>query len=224
VINSDAIRKYVICETISPSWPDFEPLYVRHAAPWSSQVRHSLERISSEYVFWLQDDYWILEKLNLEEVATFAPRMMQEQIDYLRLVAIPPSDSLQTVQIGTHNFGLVEPGSPYRRSLQASIWRRTHFYENLSQAQSPWQFEMHEPNPLGRHFALSRDSVPPISYLATAITKGKWSVRAQKVARLENLDLGRRRLFSPLEEWLLRNRFIFWMRYGLKPWLARHLR
>lgn len=221
VNDPETISCYVACELTSPSWPSFTPLNMPAGLPWSRQIRHALGQIDNEHILWMQDDYWLLNPVEFSQLSSLCEVMRIQGIDYLRLVPIPPAPEREEVKVHEFSFGLLAEDAPYRRSLQASIWRREYFLSQLEGDCSPWQFELEDQTSKGKHYAVTRLSKLPCNYLASAVVKGKWSVTAQEIARREGLNLGDRRKFRKWEESLLKNPTIFSLRYGLPNFLRR---
>ena len=63
--------------------------------------------------------------------------VLSHRANYLRMRPLPRPDSRVD-----DNVGLIQPGSPYRTSLFASIWRRQVLVDLLKDGESAWDFEL----------------------------------------------------------------------------------
>lgn len=211
VVSAETVNLYVVCESIVPDWKYFTPLRVEPGAIWSVQIRSALDQLDEKFVLWIQDDYWIIKDLDFSTITVLAENMSESGIDYLRLVPIPPAEAEPIVQLDEFTFGTIPTGTPYRRSLQAAIWRKEHFTKELTQDCTPWEFEVNPCIDCGIHYSLTSTSTIPFHYLATAVVKGKWSVAAQRIARTNGLKLGQRKRATVVEEWIRSSR---WFQYA----------
>jgi hypothetical protein len=181
-----------------------QPIKLGEDRGWSRNLLTVLERISTPYVLYFQEDYWISRPVNTAKIAEYVALMEEKRIDYVRLRALPPPD---------HDFphdpclGLLDEGAKYRNSLQAALWRKSVLHDLINPEESPWQFES-AGNVRSRKYRDTFLSVKihgtdpqyyGIYYTCTAVCMGRWTAAAKQYSQDEGLDLD----FSlrPSENW-----------------------
>lgn len=186
---------------------------------WSANLHTALERIDADVILYLQEDYWLTERVVTDRIEQYRALFEKNRLDYLRLVALPPPDLLFT---SDERIGLISPDAAYRTAVQASMWRRSVLQELLRDGESAWQFELRSPaRAAGRTgFASVRSHRGDpfhfgIRYVCTAINRGKWSRKAGRYARKEGfaLDMSRR----DIETWrddFRRTSLALWLRHA----------
>lgn len=184
-------------------WPDHSgPIYLntehsdyRHSAldvvplksavgagdtDWSSCLQRALCSIPSEFVLYLQEDYFLRSQVNGELVRKLAEVLSSSsEIDCIHLThygarhGIERSSARSTVE-RVSRFGT------YRMSLQAALWRKSALSNVLVSGESAWMCELlgtvrcwRRNRPQVYKIASGLDS--PLDYVTTGVMKGKWN-------------------------------------------------
>lgn len=163
--------------SISTATGNIQFLKVGADQKWASNLRIALQKISTEYIIYLQEDYFFNKMINWSEVQTHIDYCIENQIDYLRLTLpyIPG-------EIKDKHYTQNKLDQAYSVCLQAAIWRKS-ILENLCvEGWSGWDFERHvsalirEQVPDFKFLGLSRGAKGQIPYVrGTAVRKGKWT-------------------------------------------------
>lgn len=203
--------------------PAAEVLKVSGGKVWGDRMLSAMTQITSPFVMYFQEDYWIREKVDTAKILGYLNLMEREGLDYVRLLANPrpdrpfPRDS---------RLGVLSDDAGYRTSSQIAFWRSDVLRSLLVPGESVWDFEL-----LGSKRSASYGSTflsvwnsgdddyfHGIDYVCTAINNGRWARMAHDYARREGLTLD----FStrPTETWkheFLRTPAGRW----LKKWVTR---
>lgn len=162
---------------------------------WARNLRMALTVAPQPFVLYMQEDYWIDRVVDTALIDSYVDHFRHDRLDYLRLVPVPPGDE----HCGFDNrIRLLKPEAPYRTSLQAALWRKKVLLEVLRDDESPWNFE-HVGNDRSRRYGSRfgcvagknlRTAAPGnLSYVCTAINKGRWSNEAVRYAKRERLTV-----------------------------------
>lgn len=107
---------------------------------WSKRLIDTLNRIDSEYVIILLDDYLLESPVN-EDVLNKCIRYMDEDTEIASFnFKSQPGPNIDNVDFP--GFSLRGKKAPYRTSCQSAIWRRKLLLEYLRPHESAWQFEI----------------------------------------------------------------------------------
>jgi len=179
---------------------------------WSDSLLLALDQISSPYILWLQEDYFLTKPVDTDGLAHLFSYITSNNLDYFRLIPVPgPKHPMGKIPKTSYSYGQLEPGEAYRTSLQAAFWKKDTLRSLLVPGESGWQFEKRSIErsaqyPKGFASLSGRyDHEPmPMYYLCTAIVKGRWVQEAYDLCLSEGipLDLDKRRL----ETWHIRFR------------------
>lgn len=178
--------------------PGVETLKVGPDLDWSRSLRAMLAAIETPYVLILLEDFFLEARVDTERLRDLARRLEALDGAYLRLRPFPPPDC----RLARHPpVGEIEPGAPYRCSVQAAFWRRESLLALLVDGESPWEFE---------HLAARRSDgddrgyysvwEPALRYFA-GVTMGAWLPEGIAVCREQGVavDRGARRTLTPRE-------------------------
>ncbi len=167
---------------------------------WARNLRMALSATPQPFVLYLQEDYWIDRIVDTPLIDSYVDHFRHDRLDYLRLVPVPPGDK----HCGFDGrIRLLKPEARYRTSLQAALWRKTVLLGLLRDDESPWNFELVGNDRsrtygvrFGCVFGRNLQTTAPgnLSYVCTAINKGRWSTDAVRYATREglNVDFGTR--------------------------------
>lgn len=150
---------------------------------FASNLIKALNKIDTDYVIYLQEDYWLNKKIDSRNIVSHINYCKKNKVDYLRLT-FPYLDG---ANIGTlyREYSLEQR---YAICLQAAIWKRQTLISLLREGDSGWDFEYkaqkHAIKSLLRVKALGIKhdySSTGINYVrGTAVRKGLWTIEGYK--------------------------------------------
>lgn len=211
------------CDAYSDVWPPFFALFFRYWADcpypvvllandqvfdhervqtvtvgpdrdWSSNLLDALELIECNYLLVMMEDYLLMEAVQTDRIEELFQLFVGSNAACLRLYPAPGPDRL----LPNHtDIGEINPGSPYRVSLQAGLWRKDAIRQLLRAGETGWEFEMEgsrRSGALNRPFLSVTWEKRPLTYLSTGVVKGRWIRPAIDLCRSEGivLDFSRR--------------------------------
>lgn len=148
---------------------------------WSELTRHGLDRVQTEIILYLQEDYFLHGPVNWVLIDEFANYMLNHPISTISLVEFSNHGPFNQ----TDHTLLWEVGrrANYRISLQAALWRKVDFIKYLRKHENAWQFEIYGSARARRYhdnfYCVNRDYIRDhgsiFPYKPTGIIKGKWN-------------------------------------------------
>lgn len=173
---------------------------------WASNIKKALKKINSDYVLYLQEDYWLNQEVNTKNLQVYLNRSIINNWEYFRIspLTVPKefSDDLFFNTTGK-----------YRLALQSVLWKKDFLQSLLFDGESGWDFESKSEERLaGRDvhtYSINSDLKNNfiMSYCwGTAVRKGKWTEGAIDFVKNEKIDfdLSKRMSESKLETWLIK--------------------
>lgn len=130
---------YFANESSACNFPDVSHLPTG-SGPWADRLMRALESIREDYVFYLQEDFWPTQSIDLKSYYQIARAL---DADALRITA--DSDyyctyrPFQVCDVSVRRFAL---NSRYLVSHAPSIWKREFLLSCLESGESPWQNEL----------------------------------------------------------------------------------
>jgi len=198
----------------------FKVISVGEDRGWASNLKCALAMVDTEYILYIQEDYWINKLVNNRRLLDVLELMDNQGWFYFRLY---PRPLLKNEVGGWDNISVSPVKHKYRVSLQASFWKTSFLSTLLVDGETGWDFEKKSTERISHIsegcFAVC--SVPILSYVeGTAIRKGKWTRPAIEFIKLHNLPVntsmrqveGRLIDFLAMPENLLRFPFRFIIR------------
>jgi len=105
---------------------------------WGERLRQHLERVKTEYVLFLMEDFFLVNNVNNGVIKRIIEWMdADKEIGAFNLL---PLDGI-TKGSSYPGFCLVEAGTPYRVNAQACIWRKEVLYKSILSSENPWIWE-----------------------------------------------------------------------------------
>lgn len=162
---------------------------------WACNLRMALAATEQPFILYMQEDYWIDRAVDTALIDSYVNHFRDGRLDYLRLVPVPPGTEACEFD---DRIRLLAPQARYRTSLQAALWRKTVLIELLRDDESPWNFELvgnERSRAYGHRFgsvrgkSLETTGAGNLSYVCTAINKGRWSTDAVRYAAREGLQV-----------------------------------
>lgn len=108
---------------------------------WSLRLKKALQRIKTEYVLFLLEDFFMLDKVNQEEINRCLDIM--DENHKISVIDFECAKSGEGEPCEYEGYCRRNLNSMYFLNCQASIWRRKDLIRFLSPYESPWQFEIY---------------------------------------------------------------------------------
>jgi len=157
------------CDAYSPLWKNFDVLFQRYwqlstknilvsetkkiesphyititpgIKPWGYRVLKGLEQVTTEYTFFILDDYYLTEPFtsalideHISILEMFEAVKIMLDIDYKE-----PIYKLDHIKDNLYKFNMK---SDYLNSVQPAIWKTNYLKKVLQPEFSPWDFEVY---------------------------------------------------------------------------------
>lgn len=195
---NSTLATYFCSDTLCINHPPFIDIPVGTPVEWSQRLLSAVNQIQEEYVLLLLDDYYITKPVLEEKLLESVEVMKKTDAVYCRIYPCPPPSANLP---GYPEYGIIEKGTEYRASTQATIWKTSVLRDFIIPTESVWDFELigsersnqinqpfiglklinNNPDIDGEHY--------PYHYLCTAVYKRKWMKEAIKLAEKEGLVL-----------------------------------
>lgn len=149
---------------------------------WATRLKEALRIVPQSYILYMQEDYFLTKTVNTQQIQELFSILEHEQAGSMRIYPDPPPN--QPFK-GYREVGIVKPGTPYRLSLQATLWNKEILQKLLVPGDNPWNTE-HEGSKRSNelpHVFLSvkrnpfwKKTVSPVfEYICTGISKRLWT-------------------------------------------------
>jgi hypothetical protein len=108
---------------------------------WSDIIKKSLKYITTEYVFFVLDDYYFRQPITEDFIKTGID-FLKANDDANKLAFTSAFCEYYTVQhIGGKYFKMLD-NSDYLTTTQPALWKTSFLNECLKESMNPWQFEI----------------------------------------------------------------------------------
>ena len=201
----------VLCYSMAKYWPDCpwpvqfvtnhldapcgeSAIKVGDYVSWTDTTRRALQRVRTEFLLFLIEDYWITAPVDTASLVQFVEVMITHNLGYLLLT---PGSQTYKADFD-ESLGILANDSRYRVSLQASIWRVQTFLNLLEGDESIWQFEVNgTKRSKGSDKFVGVKENKYLRYVQTChpdykqgvVVKAKWTQSAQKYIECEDLSV-----------------------------------
>lgn len=150
---------------------------------FASNLKVVLKRIDSDYIIYLQDDYWLNKKVDNNRITSHINYCVNNQIDYMRLTF--PFQSGKNVN-GIYRQHVLS--QRYAICLQAAIWNRNTLSSLLRDGDSGWDFEYKiQKYAIQSHIRVKALGIKRefadggFNYVrGTGVRKGRWTIEGYK--------------------------------------------
>lgn len=127
---------------------EFDKVRVIHCgkdAQWSTRTRKALESISSKYVCFLLEDFFISKTVKTNEIKDVLQTMDSYSVKYYKLMSL---SKIKTQYFNKERGERIIPSNlKYGISLLAAIWDRNYFLDLIGKEDyNPWRFEIDRNN------------------------------------------------------------------------------
>lgn len=133
------IPRYFLSETLEFNDYGFKS-FLPGKIPYSDCLKYALDRVDTEYVLWLQDDYFLRKTISKSQFDMYV-QICQQGINRL---GIHEDSRLYNKFHIIGNMYALHQHSLYTISMQASIWNKEFFKSCLINhgSENPWEFEV----------------------------------------------------------------------------------
>lgn len=195
-------RVFLVANHMDWSHDGVTTLRVGPDRSWSDSLRTAVERVGVTYVLTIQDDFLLDAPVSTEAVIRAVGELHRQGGTYLRLV---PTSVPWWRWIGRSrpDTAPIPPGSPYRISNQASVWRSDALLGLLRSGESPWEMEIwgSERTSDEVNGFLSSTSAILRYHAHGAVIRGKWSRSGARRCRDAGVWQAGRSVQSVAETW-----------------------
>jgi hypothetical protein len=148
---------------------------------WSECLARCLDGITTPFVLYLQEDYFLEAPVQQQHLETFLDELLNDRADVIRLMECDGSGPWHPT--GNPLLWAVDQRATYRIALQAALWRKSTLRAHLRAHESPWQLEVfgsaRARRVRDRVLCVNRDRFHGegreiIPYRPTGIVKGQW--------------------------------------------------
>jgi len=147
------------------------------ARGWSGNVNDALKHVHTKYVLYLQDDYFIRNKVDEKVIAGILKAMNKLDLDYVELYKRIRTNGNTLPLVKGYNYLSYQAEEEIMpRSLQASIWRKDVLSYYTNNKIKIWDFEYLPVNQKHK-FAFYNKNYQPINY-ANIMLQGKIHYRS----------------------------------------------
>lgn len=116
-----------------------EPLYCSKLTPWSTRLYNSLQKVKTEYVLLMLDDFYLKSMVDTKAVQESILQMnLNNQIQSF-VYAWQPGPNKNSE---FNRFEKRGRFTPYRVNAQIGIWRVDYLKKIIRLNESPWEFEI----------------------------------------------------------------------------------
>lgn len=173
---------------------------------WSDNMIMALAKVQTKYVLYLQEDYFLTEKINEKMLYAILQYTKKHNSSYTSLVSMGQSPKFQSIIKESPNLIEIADDSQYRTSLQAAIWEKDTFSWLLKPGESIFAFELdgskrsegikklflaHVNNELGTSFDV-------INYI-NAVDRGKILISAVNYLHSQGINFEPQKQHLPLQ-------------------------
>lgn len=135
---------YLNIEEKTPSIENVKVLNFPRNESWGKRFRNAIKQIDSEYIIILLDDFFLRQKVNVDEIMKCAKRL-DEQRDIACFYFNDTGKRFTKEFVDDFTFSdylLAKKGAHYVYNLQPALWRKEDLYINIQDFESPWSWEV----------------------------------------------------------------------------------
>jgi hypothetical protein len=144
---------------------------------WSRRLRFCLEKLTTDYVLLLLEDFFLDQPVSNRAVAEQLDLLRARNGICIRLFPNPPADYA----------AVLHTRAAFRVSLQAAIWNRSRLLELLVDEESPWDFEIRGSRRSQRwpsgFYCVSRTVI----HYRHVVERGEWFRSAARLYAAQNI-------------------------------------
>lgn len=119
-----------------------EPVYCSQDTPWSKRLRLALEKVQTEYVLLMLDDFYLKSRVDVLAIEECIREMKRDPDCSGFTFAWQPGPNYETEICGSKGYEVRGRFARYRINAQISIYRLSYLKRILRDCETPWQFEV----------------------------------------------------------------------------------
>ncbi len=108
---------------------------------WTRRFRDTLDRIETDYVLTLLDDFFMMDRVRSEEINEHVKWM--EENNRISVFSYMETFTPNIKDVWYKGFERRPWFGTYKFNCQAALWRRKHLIEYLDHDESPWEWEFY---------------------------------------------------------------------------------
>jgi glycosyltransferase involved in cell wall biosynthesis len=163
---------------------------IKTKGSWTKRVRESLEKIKSEYVIFLLDDFFIRKKVD-QEAIDWCIDNFDDNTATFDFQNVLEGDYLDREKKG--DYRLRRNQTRYICNCQPSIWDRKKLISLLQEDMNPWEWEMQVIDSPYKHYVNRAGDVINIGYYKDrepwGVVQGKWSTELIDFFKKEKIEV-----------------------------------
>lgn len=121
--------------------PGVEVICAGENVEWSDRLRYALKFVDSEYVFVTLDDYYLIKRVNNQQMEELVSLMDRANVDYIRLFPRPKRASKEVFQ-SIKKIRRVDTSCDYSVNLYSGFWKKAFLESCIRTPQNAWRFEV----------------------------------------------------------------------------------
>jgi hypothetical protein len=182
--HSIKIDKFLLTENLYLDNNDFKTIATGNI-PWTQRLKFALDKIDTDYVLWLQDDYFFIKNISSDIFEEYFDFITKNDVDRF---GIHENSMLYNLKETNNKYFKFSQYSYYTLSLQASIWKKDFLLSCIDVDETPWQFEIDGSVRINsRPHNIFVDIQNPAWYLE-AMKRGKHTNDYYEICKREGMD------------------------------------
>lgn len=150
-------------------------------ATWSQCLEWALDKMDTDVVLYMQEDYFLKAPVKNELVEKYV-QLMYEHSD-IKCIHLTDQAVKASCKSEWENLDIVAYNQRYRVSCQAALWRKDELYSLIREYEDAWQFEefgsQRSAVMKSMYLCVSRNFVKLnqfeiIPYIFTGVVQGRW--------------------------------------------------
>lgn len=190
-------QTYLITNELRDSFTNVTTLCVGPEKSWSDRARKAIQKIDSEYILLMLEDYFVISPFENKECEKLLDFMEKNKADYLRIYPFPQIKFSNTDNSEIHK---IPENLLYGVNLQPAIWKKDYLLKLLGNDDfSAWEFEARQKN--GSNLRINGNIYTvdnKIFEMLNGVLQGKWyppSVKKLKKIGI-TIDTSNRKVLS----------------------------
>ena len=172
------LRIFLIVNELRFSSRMIRPLPVGPDRGWATSLRIALEQVTTPYLLYVQEDYFLTNRVDSDALARDFREMIELNADSLCFRARTHLE--RAFRRLNDRFGVVPVDSDGRTRNQITLWKRDSLHSILRDGENGWDMERKGSDRTQHMQVLSyaQRTNTPIPYLMSAIVRGLWTPEA----------------------------------------------
>jgi len=134
-------KNIFVGETIPIPYDGYENVLPGHNIAWGYRMLQGLEKVQTEYVCLLLEDYYFTEPITQDFIKNHVEILNKYSAQKIMFDKLYPPDVYTLKQLEDDLF-LFDRNSQYLNSVQPAIWKTDYLKDVLKPHYSPWNFEV----------------------------------------------------------------------------------